>query len=57
MTGREARALGYTNVYSPVVDLARDPRWGRVMDCYGEVRVFSIYSPTRPLSISQLGSI
>jgi len=38
VTGREARALGYTNVYSPVVDLARDPRWGRVMDCYGEVR-------------------
>jgi len=36
VTGREARALGYTNVYSPVVDLARDPRWGRVMDCYGE---------------------
>ena len=50
VTGREARALGYTNVYSPVVDLARDPRWGRVMDCYGEVRVFSTYSPTRPLS-------
>ncbi len=36
VTGREARALGYTNVYSPVIDLARDPRWGRVIECYSE---------------------
>ncbi len=35
-TGREARALGYTNVYSPVADLARDPRWGRTPDSYSE---------------------
>ena len=35
-TGREARALGYTNVYSPILDLARDPRWGRVVETYGE---------------------
>lgn len=35
-TGSEARALGYTNVYSPILDLARDPRWGRTADCYGE---------------------
>ncbi len=28
ITGREARALGYTNVYSPILDLPRDPRWG-----------------------------
>ena len=35
-TGREARALGYTNVYTPVLDLARDPRWGRVIETYGE---------------------
>ncbi len=34
--GREARALGYTNVYSPTLDLARDPRWGRTPDCFGE---------------------
>ncbi|MFM6982601.1 MAG: glycoside hydrolase family 3 N-terminal domain-containing protein [Chitinophagaceae bacterium] len=34
--GREARALGYTNVYVPILDLARDPRWGRVVECYGE---------------------
>ncbi|WP_184331865.1 glycoside hydrolase family 3 N-terminal domain-containing protein [Povalibacter uvarum] len=36
VTGREGRALGYTNIYSPVLDLARDPRWGRVIESYGE---------------------
>lgn len=36
IAGREARALGYTNVYAPILDLARDPRWGRVLECYGE---------------------
>jgi len=34
--GREARALGYTNVYAPILDPARDQRWGRVVECYGE---------------------
>jgi beta-glucosidase len=34
--GREAKALGYTNVYAPILDLARDPRWGRVVECYSE---------------------
>lgn len=34
--GREARALGYTNVYAPILDVARDPRWGRTLDTYGE---------------------
>ncbi len=28
--------LGYTNVYSPILDLARDPRWGRVVETYTE---------------------
>ncbi|OFW11188.1 MAG: glycosyl hydrolase [Acidobacteria bacterium RIFCSPLOWO2_02_FULL_67_36] len=36
ITGREARALGYTNIYSPILDLARDPRWGRVVETYSE---------------------
>ncbi len=36
VTGQEARALGYTNVYSPILDLARDPRWGRTVETYGE---------------------
>jgi len=34
--GREAKALGYTNVYAPILDVARDQRWGRVVECYGE---------------------
>lgn len=32
----EADALGYTNIYSPILDLSRDPRWGRVVECYSE---------------------
>lgn len=36
ITGKEARALGYTNVYSPILDIARDPRWGRTVESYGE---------------------
>ncbi|GAA4730394.1 glycoside hydrolase family 3 N-terminal domain-containing protein [Flavisolibacter ginsenosidimutans] len=34
--GREAKALGYTNIYTPILDPARDQRWGRVVECYGE---------------------
>lgn len=36
ITGREARALGYTNVYAPILDISRDPRWGRTVESYGE---------------------
>ena len=32
----EARARGVHQVLSPVLDLARDPRWGRFEECYGE---------------------
>ncbi|MFT4203989.1 MAG: glycoside hydrolase family 3 N-terminal domain-containing protein [Chitinophagaceae bacterium] len=35
VTGREAKALGYTNVYSPILDVASDPRWGRIEESYG----------------------
>ncbi len=45
VTGAEARALGYTNVYSPILDLARDPRWGRTTETYGE----------DPFLVSELG--
>ncbi len=34
--GREARAIGYTNVYSPILDVARDQRWGRWEGALGE---------------------
>lgn len=36
ITAREARALGYTNIYAPTLDITRDQRWGRVEDTYGE---------------------
>ena len=36
VTAKEAIALGYTNIYSPILDLSRDPRWGRVVECYSE---------------------
>lgn len=36
ITGVEARALGYTNVYAPILDVARDQRWGRMEEVYGE---------------------
>lgn len=32
----EARSHGVTQVLSPVLDLARDPRWGRTEECYSE---------------------
>lgn len=33
---KEAVALGYTNIYSPILDIAQDPRWGRCVETYGE---------------------
>ena len=36
IVGQEARALGYTNVYAPILDVARDQRWGRLEETYGE---------------------
>ena len=34
--GQEAGAAGVGQVFSPVLDLARDPRWGRTEETYGE---------------------
>lgn len=36
VTAEEALALGYTNIYSPILDIAQDPRWGRAVETYGE---------------------
>ena len=33
---KEAVALGFTNIYSPILDIAQDPRWGRCVETYGE---------------------
>lgn len=36
IVGKEAKALGYTHIYAPILDVSRDPRWGRVLETYGE---------------------
>ena len=36
VAAKEASARGVSQVLSPVLDLARDPRWGRFEECYGE---------------------
>jgi beta-glucosidase len=36
VAGQEASARGVRQVLAPVLDLARDPRWGRFEECYGE---------------------
>ncbi len=36
VVAREARALGVHQGYAPMLGLARDPRWGRVEESYGE---------------------
>src|SRR3546814_10142757 len=33
---REIRSRGVSLVLSPVVDIARDPRWGRIEETFGE---------------------
>jgi beta-xylosidase len=45
MTAEEARLRGTHQALTPVVDVARDPRWGRVEETYGE----------DPFLVSQLG--
>lgn len=34
--GTEARVMGYTNVYAPILDVTRDQRWGRWEGSIGE---------------------
>lgn len=45
ITSRQSKSVGFTNIYSPILDVARDPRWGRVVECYGE----------DPYLVSQMG--
>ena len=34
--GQESRAVGITSAMSPVIDVSRDPRWGRTYETFGE---------------------
>lgn len=36
VSGAEARSAGITWTFSPMVDVSRDPRWGRVVEGFGE---------------------
>src|SRR4051794_18005918 len=36
VAGREARAVGIHWTFAPMVDIARDPRWGRIVEGAGE---------------------
>lgn len=45
MIAKEARVSGVTHCYSPVLDVVRDPCYGRVEECYGE----------DPLLVSRMG--
>ena len=36
ITARQMRSRGATQALAPVVDVARDPRWGRMEETYGE---------------------
>jgi beta-glucosidase len=36
VAARQARARGVQHVLAPVIDVARDPRWGRIEETYGE---------------------
>jgi beta-glucosidase len=36
VAARQMRARGVQHVLAPVVDVARDPRWGRIEETYGE---------------------
>ena len=36
VAAQEAYACGVNWTFSPMVDVSRDPRWGRVMECFGE---------------------
>lgn len=36
VVGREMRSRGTTLALSPVIDITRDPRWGRIEETYGE---------------------
>lgn len=34
--GQESRSVGISAAMSPVIDVSRDPRWGRTYECFGE---------------------
>jgi len=37
VTAKEARATGIHETFSPICDIAREPRWGRTFETFGEI--------------------
>jgi beta-glucosidase len=57
-TAREARALGVNWTFAPMVDMSRDPRWGRVLEGAGEdVHLANIMSAARTRGYQRGGAI
>jgi beta-glucosidase len=55
-TGREARAAGIQWTFAPMVDISRDPRWGRVLEGAGEDAYFaSVVARARTLGYQRGG--
>ncbi|WP_111708298.1 glycoside hydrolase family 3 N-terminal domain-containing protein [Lutibacter citreus] len=36
IAAKEATTLGIDWTFAPMIDVSRDPRWGRIAECYGE---------------------
>ncbi len=57
-TSREARALGINWTFAPMVDMSRDPRWGRVLEGAGEdVHLANVMSAARTRGYQAGGAI
>lgn len=57
-TSREARALGINWTFAPMVDMSRDPRWGRVLEGAGEdVHLSNVMSAARTRGYQAGGAI
>jgi beta-glucosidase len=53
VAAREASASGIHWTFAPMVDVARDPRWGRVMEGAGEAAILVRASPRRGCAASR----
>jgi beta-glucosidase len=57
-TAREARALGVNWTFAPMVDMGRDPRWGRVLEGAGEdVHLANVIAAARTRGYQAGGAI
>jgi beta-glucosidase len=57
-TAREARALGVNWTFAPMVDMSRDPRWGRVLEGAGEdVHLANVVAAARTRGYQAGGAI